>query len=516
MKRRHFIKAGTLLGVPFLLKGIPVTSMVQPQFSLLTKNSGDKILVLIQLNGGNDGLNTIFPKDQYGYLANLRSNIIIPENTIISLTDTVGIHPVMSELAEKFKEGQLAIVQDVAYPNQNRSHFRSTDIWNTGSAANEFVQSGWMGRYLETQHPDYPEGYPNSDHTDPIALTIGSQISETCQGTHVNYSIAINGEDSLSYVGGVGGGDYGDTWYGREVDFLASVIHQLNTYSTVVKDAFDKGKNSADYGSDSLSDQMKLIARLISGGLQTKVYIANIGGFDTHANQVSINNPTEGNHANSLRQISEAISSFMDDLDKQGLESNVAGMTYSEFGRRIRSNGSRGTDHGTSAPMFIFGNCARGGVIGDNTDLSGDISESDGVSMQYDFRSVYGSLLVDWFGASEEEVRSLLYEDFSYVPLLNGCNHNKPNDDVFTPTTISLHVFPNPTTDVVNIDFKDFNGNIRIEVMDRRGNVVYQYNMLNSDALGIFKINASRFKMGMYYIHVSNASMKGTAMFIKT
>ncbi|HMQ08892.1 MAG TPA: DUF1501 domain-containing protein, partial [Saprospiraceae bacterium] len=192
---------------------------------------------------------------------------------------------------------------------------------------------------------------------------------------------------------------------------------QLNVYSNVVKDAFDGGRNSAEYTSNTLSDQLKFIARLISGGLKTRVFVANIGRFDTHANQVSVSDPSAGAHPNRLREISTAIANFMVDLKKQDLDKQVAGMIYSEFGRRIRSNGSRGTDHGTAAPMFIFGSCVKGGVTGNNADLSGEISVSAGVPMQHDFRSIYGSLLIDWFGSSEGEVKALLFEDFKYISL---------------------------------------------------------------------------------------------------
>ncbi len=183
MKRRKFLKAaGTAMTVPVLLNGMKLSAM--PKSAMFNNmDETDRVLVLIRLNGGNDGLNMVIPRDQYDGISAVRSNIMIPENNVLSLTDEVGLHPVMTGAQNLYNDGRLGVMQAVGYPNQNRSHFRSTDIWTSGSPANEYWTTGWMGRYFQNLYPEYPEGYPNETYPDPFAITMGRTVSETCQGT---------------------------------------------------------------------------------------------------------------------------------------------------------------------------------------------------------------------------------------------------------------------------------------------------------------------------------------------
>ena len=430
MKRRNFLHtAGAALSVPLFLKGMNINAMPQsPLFGALNPNS-DRVLVLIQLNGGNDGLNTFIPLDQYGNLANARPNVILPENSLLAVTDTLAFHPVMTDMKTLFEEGKMGIVQSVGYPNQNRSHFRSTDIWTTASPANEFWNSGWLGRYLDTDYPAYPEGYPNEMQPDPIAVTIGNTISETCQGAAANFSLTLKDPFALSPLAENTGGEVLDTPYGEELAFLRTTIAQTNAYSEVVVAAAEAGSNLATYPEDnSLAQALKNVALMISGGLQTKIYVVNIGGFDTHANQVVPGDTTTGEHAELLSLLSEAVGSFQKDLELLGLEERVIGMTFSEFGRRIKSNDSNGTDHGTAAPLLLFGTCVNSDVLGENPQIAEEVENSEGVPMQFDFRNVYGTVLMDWMEVEEDLVRDIIFPEFQHLPILEPCN---------TPTSTS-------------------------------------------------------------------------------
>lgn len=190
MKRRNFIKTSILASIPIALGGFPIFTSAKPNLSFLSEDN-DKILVLIQLQGGNDGLATIYHKEHYENLKAVRSNIIIPENSIINFHNEYGFHSSLDGMKEIWEKESLGIIQNVAYPNQNRSHFRSSDIWNSASDAEDFDSSGWIGRYYDLNYLDYPNGFPNIDNPHPFALTIGKFVSETCQGKNSNYSLSL-------------------------------------------------------------------------------------------------------------------------------------------------------------------------------------------------------------------------------------------------------------------------------------------------------------------------------------
>jgi uncharacterized protein (DUF1501 family) len=200
MKRRSFLKTSSVVSLPLLLNGMPISAYSRSRLFNFLNTETDKVLVLIQLNGGNDGLNTILPLDQYDNLANVRSNIIIPEGSALPIDDVTAFHPNMTGLRDLYLDGKMEIVQSVGYPNQNRSHFRSTDIWTSGSPADEAWNTGWLGRWMDGDHPTFPDAYPNPDFPDPLALTVGSLVSTTCQGSAANFSLAIEDPFSLSQL----------------------------------------------------------------------------------------------------------------------------------------------------------------------------------------------------------------------------------------------------------------------------------------------------------------------------
>ena len=466
MKRRNFIQT-TGLSLPMLLNGFKLRAMPKSALFSTIANENDRVIVLIQLNGGNDGLAMITPLDQYNHLANARGNILIPQNSLIDVGFNQAFHPSLTGIKSVYDEGKMAIVQAVGYPDQNRSHFRSTDIWTSGSPAQEVWTTGWLGRFFQMGQPDFPIGYPNSDYPDPFALTMGSSVSETCQGVAANFSIALNDPFNLSQLTSGGTDVPPSTPYGEELTYLRESISATNAYSGNITTAANNGANLAAYpDGNSLAQQLKNVALLIAGGLKSKVYVANLGGFDTHAGQV-VTDPTLGTHSELLQLLSDAVAAFQQDLTLLGIEKRVVTMTFSEFGRRIISNDSLGTDHGDAAPLMLFGSCVRPGFIGESPEIPSTPTVNDAVAMQYDFRNVYGSILMDWFEVSETDVRNLLFEDFSYLPLVDGCNISPTKD--LPPAEMVFTPYPNPFTREINVKFTSGNEHVRLSVFNGAG-----------------------------------------------
>lgn len=476
MKRRSFIRTtGTAVTLPMLLNGMKVSALPRTSIFNFINDETDRVLVLIQLSGGNDGLNMVIQLDQYDNLANVRGNILVPQSSVLGLTDAVGLHPSMTGIRSMYDNDRLTIVQSAGYPDQNRSHFRSTDIWTSGSPANQNWTTGWLGRYLDGLYPGFPSDYPNDTYPDPFAITMGSLVSETCQGVAANFSLTLNDPFTLGQLVEGEPGSVPNTPYGDELTFLRTTIAQTNAYSEVVTTAANNGSNMVTYpDGNRLAQQLKNVALLVAGGLQTKVYVVNLGGFDTHANQVQEGDLTTGEHADLLATLSEAMAVFQEDLSLLGIEERVISMTFSEFGRRIRSNDSLGTDHGTAAPLMVFGSCVNSQILGETPEISTSVDNDEGVAMQHDFRDVYGSILMDWFEVNETDVRSILYENFQYLPILRVCaapTSTHPEADL-NKETIETNAFPNPFKNWTTISFRSGNEWGRLSVFDAAGNEV--------------------------------------------
>jgi len=507
MKRRSFLKntAGAAVTLPFALQGVRLSALPRSAFFGSMANDTDRVLVIIRLNGGNDGLNMLVPMDQYDKLFNARQAVLLPEDDILSLTTENGLHPKMSGLRNLFTEGLAGFVQDVGYPDQNRSHFRSTDIWTTGSPADDTWTTGWLGRYFDERYPGFPDGYPNDQQPHPFAVTMGNTVSTTCQGEVANYSIALRDPFSLTQLAEDSETLVPDTPYGNELEYIRNIIAQTNAYGEAVMEAANMGNNMATYPIDNrLASQLKNVALLMSGGLQTSIYIVSIGGFDTHANQVIKSDPTQGRHAELLQEISEAITAFMSDIQQLGLSSRVLGMTFSEFGRQIRSNDSLGTDHGTAAPLILFGEAACANVIGENPIIPNEVSAQDGVPMQFDFRDVYGSVLMDWFGVNEDEVRSSLHEEFVYLSILgDACDQTVTNTQNLLNQSLEASVFPNPFRSWATISLKHTGGWLKVSVSDSLGK---QVKVLTSQSFSPgqyqFQFDGHGLPPGNYYVRI--------------
>ena len=459
MNRRTFFKRAIPVStIPFLIGGQTLQAFGRSPFldglASLAMNT-DRVLILIQLNGGNDGLNMVIPRDQYTALAAARSNIMIPEAKVLGLTAATGLHPAMTGLYSLYQEGKLAVVQSVGYPSPNFSHFRATDIWLTGSDSNQILSSGWMGRYLNVAAPGFPTGYPNATMPDPLAIQIGSVVSPGLQGPSVSMGLAISNPNTTYILPGAGDTPP-NTPAGHELTFVREVAEQTSLYGASIRAAAGKGKTLSTLwptaGTNSLADQMKIIAQLISGGLKTGVYVVSLGGFDTHAGQAVSGAADTGTHATLLGRISQAISAFMNDAALQGFQNRVVGLTFSEFGRRIKSNASVGTDHGTAAPLFVFGSGVIGGVVGTNPVLPAAATANDNIAMQFDYRRVYAAIVKDWFGATTAELQSILPGQ-QPLSLIRGGSSTGVADATLPDSFELRQNYPNPFNGETRIGF---------------------------------------------------------------
>ncbi len=509
MKRRSFIRNASAFAIPALFGGVHVTANAAQRMASLINEDSDRVLVLIDMNGGNDGLNSFVPMDMYDNLYNARPNVIIPEKRLIPLTDTISLHPEMEGIKNLYDNANLKVIQGVGYPNQNRSHFRSADIWNSGSDADVFDSTGWIGRYLDDLYPGFPEDYPNSEQDHPFAITLGKSISGTCQGEESNFSLAIIDTDNIGGLNTGIEGEATDGYYGQELAYLIDTFKKTNAYAAPVTEAVEKGESLyASYPETKLASQLQVVAKMISGGLKTKIYVLKLGGFDTHADQVVDGDPTKGQHADLISDISASIDAFQQDIKALGLEKRVLGMTFSEFGRKIKSNAGFGTDHGTAAPMMIFGDCVNPGIIGANPEIAPEVDIEEGVAMQYDFRSVYGSVLMDWFEVPEEKVKNLLTPDFQYIPILGECLI--PNSTDSLDDRIGLTASPNPFINnfAIHIDLHE-KAKVKIDISDVQGRLIKNigYRTL---AAGLHNINIESQDLdnGIYFarIQIGNKS----------
>ncbi len=426
MKRKDFLK-NTMAGVvlPAFINGISLRALAgTPTAHALSRYmSDDKVVVLVQLAGGNDGINTVIPLDQYSAYTAARSNIAIPEDKVLRLQgfDIAGLNPAMTGMQQLFNDGKLGIVQAVGYPKPNFSHFRATDIWMTGSDSDKVLNTGWAGRYLNDVYQGFPNNYPNTDMPDPLAIQVGSVVSATFQGPAFTMGLAISNPASFyNLIEGKVNAESNSRW-GEQLDYIEEMSQKTDQYAGVIKAAALKvPKQSAQYpaaGKNPLADQLKIVARLIAGGLKTKVYMVNTGSFDTHAKQTETDTTT-GTHAKLLQRVSEAVSAFMDDLQFLQIQNRVMGMTFSEFGRRIKSNASGGTDHGAAAPVFYFGHAIKPGIIGPNPTLPANATVNDNVPMQHDFRSLYASILTGWNGLDQKDVQEILLSQYPLLPMV--------------------------------------------------------------------------------------------------
>ncbi len=512
MDRRKFIRnAASLVTVPLLINGQAIQVFGGGGVQGINNIEG-KILILIQLDGGNDGLNTLIPLNMYGNLAKARPHVILPENKIIKLSDEVGLHPEMTDIKNQFTEGQIMFIQNVGYPKPNLSHFRSKEIILSASDSKTVVSSGWLGRYLETLHPQYPNDYPGPANPHPLSITIGSSSLPACQGEVHNMGLVMQ-DLKTSYVSGSGDTSFPDTPYGYELQYITQIMKSTEKYLEVISDAAEQSvslSNLWPQTSNRLADKLKVAARLIGGGLNTPFYMVNLGGFDTHSGQVSSTDTLKGQHADLLMQLSEAVSAFLDEIKLQGKADDVIGLTFTEFGRRIASNASNGTDHGEAFPIMLFGNQINPVIFGENPEIPDVVKSSANLPMKIDFRSVYASILHHWFKLSAPEIKQILFEDFDILPILKSSVSNR--EELNGSQTLKiLAVYPNPVSQNAEIKYFSPGGKISIQLVNSSGKRIRNLHA-GSSAPGIQSIHFSKQQLaaGRYFIVIENKSERNS------
>jgi uncharacterized protein (DUF1501 family) len=531
MKRRDFFKSAIPAGaiMPALIGGFSVKAYAatSPLLQALmgTATNTDHVLVIVQLTGGNDGLNMVIPADDYSSYTAARANIAIPENMILPLNGyekKTGLHPAMTGLQTLFNDGKLAVIQGVSYPSPSFSHFRATDIWMSASDATVDVNSGWAGRYLSQEYPGFPDGYPNAVMTDPLAIQIGSVTSLTMQGPSVNMGMSIS--DPTSFYNFINGVEYPvpDTPWGKELKFVRQVTRQTQQYADVIKNAAARVPAQGAYpAGNDLASQLKIVAQLVKGGLKTRVYMVSTGGFDTHSAQVSTTDKTTGTHATLMKRVSDAIKAFMDDIKGLGIDDRVVGMTFSEFGRTVKSNASLGTDHGAGSPLFVFGKNVKPGVLGTNPAIVSNGVINSYVPMQYDFRSVYASILSDWFCVSAGDLQTIMLKNFQNLPLVANASCsalaitgiqelNRASGDQLVIN------YPNPFVDSTKITFKTKGGHTLVQIMDIQGRVI---GVLTDKEYtpGVYTVNfnSGTLPAGTYYARLQNGPLQQVRPMLK-
>jgi uncharacterized protein (DUF1501 family) len=398
--RREFIKVtGTAIGglvlIPHFLKAIPLNNQELKD----GKDDLENILVVIQLSGGNDGLNTFVPYGDSAYY-DIRGNLAIPKDQLFKVDNNMGWHPAMKGFSEMMQDGNLSVIQNVGYPNPDRSHFRSMEIWQTASDANQYLNTGWLGRYLDatcTDKTDVLKGL-NIDTVDSLAMQGNSFHSIALQNPDL-FEKQIKG---MNPIADIASGN-------SNLDYVRKLAISAFEGSDQIKTAIEKTSSykMADYPDSQLAKNLYWISRMIKGNLESKVYYTSFGGFDTHANQLNA-------HHTKLEQVSKAVKYFYDDMKSSGLLNRVTVMIFSEFGRRVTPNGSNGTDHGKAAPMFVIGGNNSGKIIGRNPDLI-NLNQGD-LQYEYDFRSVYSTVLKEKLNIDPTLVR---LNDFKTLPVFN-------------------------------------------------------------------------------------------------
>lgn len=387
------------------------------------------ILVVLQMAGGNDGINTVVPYAN-DYYHKARPKIGLKADNVLKLNDDIGLHGSLKGFKELYDGGELSIIQGVGYPNPNRSHFRSTEIWQTASDSDQVEKYGWLGRYFDND-------CAGADPT--IGVTIGNQLPEAffarkpkgiCFNNPQNYRFMANGnaaEESYKKLnelemssplpdGGPSmsmdapvdenaksGGSIAmlpagmPMTGGRAVDFITRTALDAQHSSDEVRNIAAKVQNQATYPGSLLGNSLKMVAKLIGGGLPTRIYYVSQGGYDTHTNQVATQQRL-------LQDLGDSMKAFVDDMKAQGNMQRVLVMTFSEFGRRVSENANGGTDHGAAAPMFVVGNKVKAGLLGHYPSLApGDLYQGD-IKFSTDFRSVYAGVLERWMNTKSAPI----------------------------------------------------------------------------------------------------------------
>ena len=412
--RRTFLKSSAgSAALAALASGVP--QVLLNAGARAADSGGETVLVVIQLSGGNDGLNTVIPYGDDAYRRG-RPSLGMGGDRVRKIDDYVGFHPAMEGFSKLLEAGRLGVVQGVGYPNPDRSHFSSMDIWHTarpglhsgrgeGDGPGHRV-TGWIGRCLDVHAPAARDGTAGDTpalHLGtgrlPLAL-VGHELRVSSVAALEGFKLDDGGDPRLRDAMGRAAAaprDGGDDL----VAFLQRGTLSAMDSSRRVQESLGRYTTDVKYPETGLAVRLRTVAQLIDAGLGTRIYYLDLDGFDTHANQAAA-------HAALLAELSGAVSAFVDDLHQHGHGKRVLTMSFSEFGRRVKENASQGTDHGAAAPLFLAGGRVKAGLIGDHPSLT-DLDDGD-LKHTTDFRSVYAAVLDQWLGVPSEPVLGGTFE----------------------------------------------------------------------------------------------------------
>ncbi|MFD0862574.1 DUF1501 domain-containing protein [Sungkyunkwania multivorans] len=385
MKRRDFIKRSSLASGALL-----VPSFLQAFDKIGMSIFQGKRLVVIQLTGGNDGLNTVVPFQNDIYYKN-RRGIALPPREIIKLNDEVGLHAGLKELKELYDQGYLSVINNVGYPNPDRSHFRSSDIWHTASSSSEYLQTGWFGRYLDN-HAERP--YQGIEIDDTMSLIMkGEKINGIAtKNAKVLYETSRN-----PYFNELSRHQQDAHLSEHNLGYLYKTFNEAKSSARYIYETSKTFTTKVTYPQNAFGKQLKTVSEFINSGLDTSVYYVSLGGFDTHANQL-------GQQGRLLKIYAEGIKTFVEDLKANGTLNDTLIFTFSEFGRRLKQNAAGGTDHGAANNIFIIGNkLKKQGIFNAMPDLS-DLDANGDIKFNIDFRDLYATMLEKWLQVDSERV----------------------------------------------------------------------------------------------------------------
>ena len=502
MKRRNFLKNSLAIGLGSTL----IPRWIHPllaQSETLRAQAQNRVLVILNLGGGNDGLNTIVPFEEDAYY-NLRPNIAIPQNELLPISETLGLHPSLAPLMDLWNEENMAVIQNVGYSEQDLSHFRSTDIWRSGSDVNQFISTGWVARYLETLYSDYVENPPE----EPMALQQGSTDGLLLTGNEGVPGVIVD-DPSIFYslVNETYENEYNndppETAGGNELSYVRQIDNNSFAYAGVIQAAAELGQNTVEYPNNSMGTQLSIIAKLLSGGLYTPIFLTHQYGYDTHNNQLN-------DHNNLMSVLSSSIGTFFQDIENLGLKDRVLLLTTSEFGRRPFENGSEGTDHGTAAPQLLFGSKVKGGIYGSDPNMT-EFDNNENLLHEFDFRQLYSTVMSEWFNLPYTDIENILYHDFETLPIIENRfpHHSDPTrrEGVGMPKDFSLSkAFPNPFNPVSKLNYTvKHNTLVDIRVYDIKGReVLHPVHDVKSAGFYQLKLNSRKLSSGSYSV-VMNA-----------
>jgi uncharacterized protein (DUF1501 family) len=397
--RREFIKRSALATVGGLLIPNFLKAFEQKQQFLQANN--DKILVVIQLSGGNDGLNTVVPFRNDIYYRE-RPTIAIQPEKVLKLNDEIGLNPAMEKLRELYDEGFLNIINNVGYPNPERSHFRSMDIWQTASDSDQYLQTGWLGRYLDANCAGDCASYK--------ALEIDDTLSLAMKGEKIKALSVLDTEKLYRQVHGDFISKIAKTQpaeHSENLNYLYKTLAETASSAEVLHTKSKIYKSNASYPQGELGQRLKTISELILSGMPTSVYYVSISGFDTHVNQVN-------QQERLLRNYSEAVNTFVHELKQNNKLNDVMIMTFSEFGRRVKQNASGGTDHGTANNVFLMGGSLKADRVLNEAPNLKDLDEGD-LKYSVDFRQIYATILRNWLNVNDLAILGKRFDGLGFV-----------------------------------------------------------------------------------------------------